>query len=157
MSCFVNLKVSPARSCKFSYDSRRNNKLVIFQDSIFYQPSTHTFRKMERGDIYIRIKNNSKSCSFAVLSIVPVLAARGTVCHDHRDENGSCTLAHWSPDRSDPLAHEKFRAKSDRLLAFTCCCPALGGRTTTSAASLQQTWLMRQTGPSDATSTIRHT
>jgi len=26
-------------------------------------------------------------------------------------------LAHWNPDRSDPLALEKFRAKSDRLLA----------------------------------------
>jgi hypothetical protein len=44
------------------------------------------------------------------------MAARGTVCHDHRDENGSWTLAHRNPDRSDRQAHEKFRAKSDRLL-----------------------------------------
>ena len=27
------------------------------------------------------------------------MAARGTVCHDHRDENGSWTLAHRNPDR----------------------------------------------------------
>ena len=44
------------------------------------------------------------------------MAAAGTVCHDHKDGNGSCTLAHRNPDRSDRQAHEKFRAKSDRLL-----------------------------------------
>ncbi|MDQ3582225.1 MAG: hypothetical protein M3495_11720, partial [Pseudomonadota bacterium] len=32
-------------------------------------------------------------------------------------EMAHARLAHWNPDRSDPLALEKFRAKSDRLLA----------------------------------------
>ncbi len=31
-------------------------------------------------------------------------------------EMAHARLAHWNPDRSDPLALEKFRAKSDRLL-----------------------------------------
>ncbi|MDQ3775073.1 MAG: hypothetical protein M3461_12310, partial [Pseudomonadota bacterium] len=51
----------------------------------------------------------------------PTMAAAGKGCHDHRDGNGSCALAHRNPDRSDPLALEKIHAKSDRLLDDSQC------------------------------------